>query len=217
MPDIEYATFCITQSTDILANILLAVKIMETEIVLALKEVALDFIKIVGPATVAALATYKTAAYQYKQKITEIEKKDQFKAAEMVFEIQKKSFEDVTSGYKSITNNIFSLSGTLMGDEDLEEVNPYLKKIIEVYTHKLPFAFRKTHREFSVYKDQYKEEYEELLKAEESFNNLGVIDIKKHLDYVIKLEYIYSTLSHCSQIIISEKMNATLSKYTVTN
>ena len=135
---------------------------MELEIVLAIKEVALDFIKIVGSATVAALAAYKTASYQSKQKMAEIEKKDQFKAAEMVFDIQKSAFEDVAIGYKSIAGNIFEIRGTIIGGGEIDELCSGYAKMMEVYTHKLPFSIRKMYREFSKYKDEYQEEYEEL-------------------------------------------------------
>jgi hypothetical protein len=186
---------------------------MEPEVILAIKEVALDFIKIVGSATVAALAAYKTASYQYKQKMAEIEKADQFKAAEMVFEIQKKSFEDVANSYNSITESIFTLTGTIIGGGELDELTSNFAKIMKVYIHRLPFSFRKMHREFSKYKEEYSAEYAELRKAEGIFEGLGKIETKNIIDYAVKLEFIYSTLSHCSQIIISEKMNDTLSKY----
>lgn len=186
---------------------------MELELIIAIKEVALEFIKIVAPATIAAVTAYKTASYQYKQKIAEIEKQNQFKAAQMIFDLQKQSFDDVAKGYKSITESIFEISGFLIGGKDLDE-SEYFLKIMKVYTQKLPFSFRKTYREFSVFLDQYSEEYKELQEAEKSFNSLGEVNIENLMDYAIKLEYIYSTLSHCSQIIISEKMDDNLSKFT---
>tara|TARA_B110001454_G_C12428692_1_gene312564 strand:- start:153 stop:602 length:450 start_codon:yes stop_codon:yes gene_type:complete len=145
--------------------------------------------------------------------MAEIEKADQFKAAEMVFEIQKKSFEDVANSYNSITESIFTLTGTIIGGGELDELTSNFAKIMKVYIHRLPFSFRKMHREFSKYKEEYSAEYAELRKAEGIFEGLGKIETKNIIDYAVKLEFIYSTLSHCSQIIISEKMNDTLSKY----
>ncbi len=53
------------------------------------------------------------------------------------------------------------------------------------------------------------------MDAKNKFDALGEPKLNNHMDYTIELEYIYSTLASCTQVLIGEKMDDILSNYTV--
>ena len=187
---------------------------MDIILIDALKEFGSDCVKIIGPACITAIVAFKTATEQSRQKITEIKESNRFKASTEFFNIYKGWYEELQESQNNIANSLLQINGFMISGEDFDGEQEDIMKLLKIYVHKLPFNFRKMEIEFKKRKGEFDIDYEELTKAKEMYESLPELTADNHIDYTIKLEYIYSTLAHCSRTLIIDDMHKTYSEYT---
>jgi len=192
---------------------------MDPEIIEALTELGSDAIKIIGPAVVAAFATYKAARSQFEVKLVEIEKANELAARQTIFNWLKERQLTLKESYDKLSEGLGQAIGFTSGSkvDDSDE----MKVATSVYADMIAFHSRITPIDIDITLKEMGEhgftetpEYERLRayrEPAEALEQQTEFDIIKR-DGFFLLE-VYSYLMQCSQIVPDKQMNELFSKY----
>lgn len=185
---------------------------MDVEIVNAIKEVLLEAVKVIGPAIVAGIAAYKAASIQYKLKLQELDKSNQFKAAEKLFELRKEWHKSIASGHKELKSELVQLQGMIAAGKGNSELMDTISSVVRVYENRLPFALSKIERDFCELSEEYTIERDDLIKAKELYNNLPE-PTDNAIEYINALIAIYSAVNNCNALILAQDLQNTMLQF----
>ncbi len=182
----------------------------------------MEFIKVVGPAAIAAISAYYITRAQYKARISELDKKYNFSARRHLFDYYKSRLIKIEESQKKLNESLGVVLGVYAASKsaNIDASDPIISghlAIIEVVLKMMP------HEIDSTRKDMYKkglsacDEYEKLgsfandlaiLKIENSYENIKNI-------VIILLEGLYY-LEVCNKILVEKQMILLLDEYTNT-
>ncbi|QYK12779.1 hypothetical protein K0I63_18980 [Shewanella rhizosphaerae] len=193
---------------------------MEPAVIKMIEVIAVDAIKILGPAVIAALATYKATKAQYDAKLQELTKGHEFKAREHLFDYYKerqgklsKSHEELSNilgqvlGFSAVTNDV------TLGDCLHDLANTFFG-IARLYHGQAPFEISTTLRDFESKGIQEEPEYEKLNFYLHMVNSITPSNDRAEFEKVVfSLLEVYSFLERCNQVLLENEMKGLFNKY----
>lgn len=193
---------------------------MDTVLADLLKSISMEAIKIIGPATVAALVAYKTTRVQYELKLKEVEKNQEFSAKQALFDYYKNRQVKISESY----NQLRSILGSAMGaaaaiekNREEDEAEPRIIAIVEMinpYVALAPFDVSITARDYITRNLDSTEEFQKLVEYK---NEVKYLKKSKEFDIVkanvLFLLELYSFLEHCNQALMEHQMQTLFLNY----
>lgn len=196
---------------------------MNPEIIQLIQTVALDAIKILGPATLASYATYKAAFIQIKIKLDELEKAHQFQAREHIFTAIKNrlsDFDEVTDKLNGDLGKLVGFTSALIKDDDSSELNNF-NTVMNIATRSkaklLPYEIRSTLLDMCSLNLESSDEYKELLvRSKVIVVILNTDSFSKLQSNILELLETYDLLSYCTRLVMNKQMESIFKPYLVT-
>jgi len=193
---------------------------MDTVLADLLKSISMEAIKIIGPATVAALVAYKTTRVQYELKLKEVEKNQEFSAKQALFDYYKNRQVKISESYDQLRSILGSAMGAAAAIEDNREEDDAAPRIVAVvdminsYVALAPFDVSITERDYRAKNLDTTEEFQKLIEYKTRIKHL-----KKSTEFdivranVLILLELYSFLDHCNQALMEHQMQALFLNY----
>lgn len=193
---------------------------MQPEIIKLIEVVSIDAIKILGPAVVAALATYKATKAQYEAKLQELTKGHEFKAREHLFDYYKGRQVKLSKSHEELSNALGQALGFSAATTDLDpsdNINDMANAcfgIVKLYLGQAPFEINTTLRDFESKNIQETPEYEKLNSYIGLLNTLSPSNNRLEFEKIVfSLLEIYSFLERCNQVLLEKEMKGLFNKY----
>jgi len=163
-----------------------------------IKAVLLDVVKIIGPALIASIATYKVTKIQYDLKLKELKSSQSFKAKETLLE-------------HSLTSSLAQILGFAFENNDnKEEIDDLVSAGVsasDMYISMAPFDIKITLRDMEASNLSDIAEYEKLISYEEKSKKLKITrNISELKDTIYLLIEVYSFLGRCNQIMLENQI-----------
>ncbi|MFL0804253.1 MAG: hypothetical protein K6L81_11085 [Agarilytica sp.] len=185
-----------------------------------IQSVSSDALKILGPAIIAALATYKATKAQYELKIREMEESHGFKAREALLQHYKDQKSKVDEGYNTISETIAGSLGMVTGtgeDSSFSEMAETIIGISDMYVGIAQFDIETTLRDMVTANVSDSSEYTKLESYLDPAKNLkttrNVTEFKKNTYFLLDL---YSFLGRCNQMLLEIQTKKLFSGYVKT-
>ena len=190
---------------------------MDTESYKVTMNVISDAIKILGPAIITAIVGYKVGKYQLLIKIKELNKNNEFKAREKIFEFHKEKLAKVDESIKGLNEGLGKLAGMAMADfDDKLQISSFVNKYLLVYINGLPFQLKQTYSELKKYSEECNQELDRLQVYLQRAEKVSKPENPEDAHTVIvELIEIYSFASHCIRIIIEKEALEIFKPYTL--
>ncbi|MDZ7661397.1 hypothetical protein [Thiohalophilus sp.] len=193
---------------------------MDAEVVRLIETVSLDAIKILGPAIIAAFATYKATKIQYEIKLQEITKGHEFKAREHLFDYYKERQAKLSMSHEELNRALSQLLGMSAASSDYDEGDS-TSKIVDsfsgisgLYTELAPFEIEATLKDFESKGLSEAIEYIKLQSYTDRLRDLQEpINYYSIKDNVFLLLEVYSFLERCNQILLETQIERLFSEY----
>jgi hypothetical protein len=168
-----------------------------------------------GPAIIAALATYKATKAQYESKIRELDKNQSFKAREALLQHYKEQKSNVDSGYVALSETIASILGFISSEQNnIDEQAETVVGIADMYIGLAPFDTEKTLRDMKVLKLGQTVEFEKLNSYLQPAKDLkvtkGLNETKSNIYFLLKL---YAYLGRCNQMLLEKQTEELFGTY----
>jgi len=184
-----------------------------------IKSIALDAIKIIGPAAITAIATYKIAKSQYEHKLVEIKHSNELEARKSLFDWLKERHEKLKKEYEKLSNALGEAVGFVAGagvddSEEIQSAVSFYSDLVAFHSRITPFEIDISLKDMDKHGFKDSAEYKRLagyrdtvskLKSQSDFEQL-----KKDAFYLLE---VYSLLLICNQTVIDEQMHGLFSKY----
>lgn len=194
---------------------------MTPELVGLIQTIALEAIKILGPAAIAAYATYRATAIQFEIKLKELERTNEFSARDRIYTHLKERLTKVDQDSSKLNEEIGRMLGFVVGATGGDAPNPSMSEFIELMGAFAESIARKVPVEISGLLDDMRSaglenssEFSALKEYEGfAFNRQGQIayaEIKKLLFLLVE---IHNTMGLCMRRLISQKMGKAFSGY----
>lgn len=188
---------------------------MEPLLIGLIKELSIETLKILGPAIVATVATYKATKIQYESKLIEIEAKNGFGARQKLFDYYKHRQERLAENQKSLSDalgQILGISTAISSNEDSTQ-NPMLG-LLDLAIRLAPFEIETTIRDMKAKGLENSEEFRKLANYKSTSTTLKTSEnldiIKSNIFFLME---IYVVLEACNQILLEKQMENLFSVY----
>ncbi|WP_020407413.1 hypothetical protein [Hahella ganghwensis] len=189
---------------------------MDPEIYKMTMEVLSDAVKILGPAIITAVVGYKAGIRQMELKIDEINKGNEFKARDRIFEFHKEKLATCDKSIGSLNSALLEYAGmslAVKGDE--LSLSSFVGRHLTLHIQGLPFQLEHINCELLAYKDRLPKECEKMKgymqKCVELKTPLSSDEIQ---ETIMELIEIYSFASHCIRMMIEFEALEIFSPYT---
>jgi len=184
-----------------------------------IKSISLEAIKIIGPASVAAYATYKATKVQYELKLKEIEQNQRFSAKQVLFDYYKNRQTKISESYNQLSSTLGTAMGAAAIEEHRKEGDAPSKviavvDIVNSYVALAPFDVSITARDYKLNNMESSEEFQKLTEYSKKVDSLETsteFDIVRA--NVLLLLELYSFLERCNQALMERQMEKLFSKY----
>lgn len=193
---------------------------MDAATVELIQTVATDAIKILGPAIIAAFATYKATQAQFEIKLQELEKAHEFGAREHLFRYYKDRQIQLSKEYEQLNHSLGNTLGYATGyvtgaEEEQSEFLATLAEYVEMYSKITPTEIDTTARDMEQNGLKETDDYKKLVAYVEPLRHL---DSGKTLQALRKnifaITDAYHFLQHCNQLLLQKQMTKVFTKYT---
>lgn len=179
-------------------------------------DVVSDAIKILGPALITAVVGYKAGKSQLLLKIEELNKNNEFKAREKIFDFHKEKLAKADESIASLNEGLGQLAGISLADID-DELNfsSFINKYLVVYIEGIPFQLNHINDEMKQYSGEFPRESEQLRKymvRSEEIERPGTPEDAHST--ILELIEIYGFTSHCIRLIIEKEAIEIFKPYT---
>ncbi len=132
---------------------------MNVELYKATMDVVSEAIKILGPAIITAIVGYKVGQSQLLLKIEELNKNNEFKAREKIFDFHKERLSKVDESIASLTEGLGQFAGMTLADmNDEMNFSLFINKYIVLHLNGLPFHLNHIKDELIKYPDEFNRE-----------------------------------------------------------
>ncbi len=188
---------------------------MDSATVELIKTIATDAIKILGPAILAAFATYKASKIQIELKLKELESKHEFSARVQLFKYYKDRERQLSQVFERVSQSLGEAVGYAKGLEE-EKVITFTTEVLQGCYKNAPADVETAIRDMEQAGLSDTQEYQKLKdflshcefemngSAEELWGNL------------MKITEIYSLLQHCNYLVLQNRFNDLFGKYVST-
>ncbi|AQM66586.1 MULTISPECIES: hypothetical protein [Vibrio] len=171
------------------------------------QDVAIEAIKILGPAMVTGVAAYFTATIQLKAKLKQIEKNSEYKAREKVFDFKTEKYNKLDKSLATLNETLSFLAGMSMTDRDDQyAINSFVAKYLSTFIYSAPFDVKQTIDQFLPLATEYPREFDKLQK------DLSLVEgLKQPNNYdqvndtIVTLIGVYGFVSCCSKIVAEKE------------
>ncbi len=162
-----------------------------------IKAVLLDAVKIIGPALIASIATYKVTKIQYDLKLKELESSQSFKAREALLEHYKYQKGKINEGYNSLTSLFAQILGfAIENNDNKEEIDDLVSAGVgasDMYIGMAPFDIQIALRDMEANNLSDIAEYKKLASYEKKSKELKITrNIEELKDTIYLLIEVYS-------------------------
>ncbi len=180
---------------------------MNVELYKATMDVVSEAIKILGPAIITAIVGYKVGQSQLLLKIEELNKNNEFKAREKIFDFHKERLSKVDESIASLTEGLGQFAGMTLADmNDEMNFSLFINKYIVLHLNGLPFHLNHIKDELIKYPDEFNRE---LVRLDVYIRRS--IDIRKPkntgdaISIISELIEIYDFASNCISNLIEKE------------
>lgn len=193
------------------------------ELSLNFKDIAIEAIKILGTAAIAAFATYRAAKIQFDIKLKELQSTTEFGAREHMFKYYTDRQDKLNNSYEKLSESLgCSLghaSGFVMGagEEGANESKEYLKMwsgFADFYAKTTPSEIDITARDMEKNGLKDTPEYERLIAYKDQISSLvqeNTIESFRNCIYSV-LEVLHC-LQQCNQSILEKRIEEVFETY----
>jgi len=190
---------------------------MNAELYKAIVDVFSDAVKILGPAIITAVVGYKVGKSQLLMKIEELNKNNEFKAREKIFDFHKEKLAKVDESIANLNDGLGEFAGMTLADLDDEmHFSSFINKYLVVYINGLPFQLNQINDELKKYSDEFNREFERLqfcIKRSEDISKPK--NPEEAQTTIVELIEMYGFASHCISILIEKEALEIFKPYTV--
>lgn len=181
---------------------------MEPELYKLTIEMISDSIKILGPAIITAIFGYKLGQSQLLLKTEELNKNNEFKARERLFDFHKEKLVKVDESIASLTEALATFAGMTAADNiDNKSVGSlFIDKYVVSYINGLPFQLNHINDELQKYSAEFPRQFEQIskyIKQSDVFKKPSTPDDTQGT--IVELIEIYSFCSHCLRLLIEKE------------
>lgn len=176
--------------------------------------VLMEAVKTLGPAAVAAFATYKATTAQYVHRLRELEHKHEFGAREHLFEYYKNRQEKSANAYAALSSTLGQFLGmATVISEDAEEIRS-LSGLLDLYIRLAPFDIDVTLRDMQAKGVGAEEEIRKLSEYRDTVASMRPAAEQTNLsDPVFKILEVYGFLERCYQLLLERQLEGMFNKY----
>jgi hypothetical protein len=184
-----------------------------------LKSVLMEVTKVIGPAVVAALATYGVTRWQFLEKLREIERTQEFSARQNLFDYYKNRQLKLAEGYQQLSGAFGQLLGmaTACEEQSTDKSNRLVESfagIADIYVGIAPFDIDISCRDLAAKGLENTEEYaklQEYRRIASAMSLTGTFGVVR--GNILSLLEIYGFLERCNHLVLEKQMEALFSKY----
>lgn len=202
-----------------LCLIIKEIALMEAATIELIQTIATDAIKILGPAIIAAFATYKATQSQFEIKLRELEKAHEFGAREHLFKYYQDRQVQLSKDYEKLNQSLGNTLGYATGyvagaEEEQSEFLSMLAEYVEMYSKITPTEIDTTARDMEQNGLMETEDYRKLVAYVEPLRNLDkgktLQALRKNIFAIVDA---YHFLQHCNQTLLQKQMAKIFTKY----
>jgi len=188
---------------------------MEPEIYKLMLEVISDAIKILGPALITGFIAYKTGRSQHELQLKELQKSNEYKAREKLFDFHKGKLEENNASMAVLANELGQFAGMTAAQIESEtNLDKFVRGHLSTYIDNLPFQFSHIKKEMDKYPNEFDQEYERMAVIEKTALNFAAPKSSAEvLDLINELYKVYSFLGHCIRILIEVEASSIFEPY----
>jgi hypothetical protein len=181
---------------------------MEPELYKLTMEVVSDSIKILGPAIITAIVGYKAGQSQLLLKIEELNKNNEFKARDKLFDFHKEKLVKVDESIASLSEALAAFAGMTAGDDinNKSVGSLFVDKYVVSYIDGLTFQLNHINDELKKYPADFPRQLEKInkyIKQSDEFEK--PITPEDTQVSIVKLIEIYTFCSHCLRLLIEKE------------
>jgi hypothetical protein len=192
---------------------------MDTATIEAIKTVAIEAIKILGPAVIAAFATYKLSKIQFTSKLKELERRHEFNAREVLFNYYKNRQSKLSDDYTKLTGSLNQVLGqaaafTELTEEQSDKFMKILSEDINLFSKITPTELKLIAKDMELNGFKESEEYSKLISFKDVMNNLekgnSLDSLQRNINSIIE---VYHMIIVCNDMLIQKQMDKLFKKY----
>ncbi len=194
---------------------------MDHEIAKLIAEVVMEATKIIGPAIIASIATYKVTVSQSNQKLVELEKENSFKAKEHLLKYYQSQQESIEKAQGDLSNGLGQVLGFTVGvgevgsdDSELLNARRAFTGMMRMHINLLPFEISSQLSDLESLNLDKSNEYIKLKSYQSMANDLEYSEEQNELNDTIHLMLeIYSFLARCNNFVLENKIVQLFGRY----
>jgi len=178
-------------------------------------ELILDVVKILGPAIVTAIVSYKVAKIQIDIKKIEVTKNNQYKAREKIFDYEKEKIEKIETSTNELRNMLYSMAGYISEGISKNDTNwLFFSSTVKNKITVLASEFKSLSFKLSEQRINYEDEYEELegFVKEIDCNPLS-LEPDSLQETIMRLIDMYTFIGSCLQSIAESEAKKIFQEY----
>jgi hypothetical protein len=177
---------------------------MDPELYKLTLDVISDAIKILGPAAITGLVAYKAGRAQHELHLKELDKSNEYKARERLFDFHKGKLDENKAAMSSLANELGQFAGMTAADlKDDSKLNQFVRGHLSTYIDNLPFEVSHIKKEMQLYPGKFDQEDERMKDIETSIQQIKKpTDPTEVLETIHELFKIYGFFGHCIRMLI---------------
>lgn len=179
------------------------------------QDVALESVKILGPAIITALAAYFTAKFQFKIKVKEIVESNKFRAHERIFDFHKSKYDLFDKAILNINEGFGFFAGLSLSEQNEQgEIKRFVAKYLSVYIETAPLDLKQLIDEFYHVSELHALEFERLNRQLLIAEGISTpTNQEENNDVIVKLLVIYGFANYCGKILTERQVVSIFDKY----
>jgi len=192
---------------------------MEPATIELIQVIATDAIKILGPAIIAAFATYYASKAQFQIKLKELDKTNEFSARKCLFDFYKERQEKLQKEYEKMSESLGRSVGFAAGARDDDDqairnmLNAYTEMVL-MHSKLRPVEIETTLRDMRRYNLESVAEYKKLESYIERIKKLKPGTAFEVLrENVFEIVEVYHFILMCNHMVLQRQMDKVFVKY----
>lgn len=168
-----------------------------------------DAIKILGPALITGVVGYFSASIQFKTRLKELDKNNEFKAREHFYNFYKEQRISSGEGIKPTLNILYDILSATENDKLNKPLRIRLQSILTPRNMVLDTV----KQGMKYWKLTDSDQYKQLLKADEKAGRIDYMKEQITTDQIEALISFYTFADLCTDKVMNESMNLMFRKY----
>ncbi len=194
---------------------------MPSDLLNLIQTISLEAIKILGPAVIAAYATYRATTIQFESKLNELDKTNEFHARDRIYSYLKDRIAKVDADTAKLNEEIGRVLGLVLGEKGGDPPTKQIEDFIQVLGGGMMTVAKGVSLEINslildmrVAKLDDSEEYK-ALKAYEKFTDqqVGYASFEELKRSLFLLLEIHNTMEICMRRLLHQQMRCVFAVY----